>query len=402
MSLALDVPLLPPACHSYEDHVRAHLAVLIQSARDALGSQLLAVVLGGSLARGEGVVLASKEKAKLLSDIDLYLVLKKPDSQKTGTLESSLREQAAEDAFFAAPLDLGFVEESWFRRLKSTIPAHQLAFGHRVLYDQTGGFEVEIPAVRSSDRPRIDRDDALRLLMNRYAEQILLEARQPHSDFTHYHRWKLCLDAPLSWLAMTGHYDPRRMVQREHLAQLKGTRNFGEWLTTGLEKLESIQAAIQSGPLDPQLLQGLQGSELEWSWPFFRAGLQLASGTEESAHERGLENAVAEGAPGRSDLERGIRWLQRRPLLARLREARRWARVGPTNASSWITHARGGAGRDRVQLACALYYAGLQGWVEVLRDLIADDELMQHSGRADLGNWLGGLWSDWVMGGSRS
>jgi hypothetical protein len=346
--------------------------------------------------------LAGEAEAKLLSDIDLYLVVEDPDPRETGALERSLREQAAKDAFFAAPLDLGFVQQNWFRNLKSTIPAHQLAFGHRVLYDQSGGFEVEIPAVQSSPHPRIDRDDALRLLMNRYAEQILLEARQPGSDFTHYHRWKLHMDAPLSWLAMAGRYDPRREVQRECLAELEGSSDFQAWVAPGLDKLGRIQDAIRGGPLSPQILQGLQGGELEWSWPFFRAGLQVAGEEKQMADERSLEEAVAQGAPGRGDLDRGIRWLLRRPFLARLREARRWARVGPSQASSWIAYARGGVGRDRVQLACALYYAGLEGWVEALRDLISDDELMQRSGRADRGEWLGRLWSDWVMGGSRS
>jgi hypothetical protein len=201
---------------------------------------------------------------------------------------------------------------------------------------------------------------------------------------------------------MTGRYDPRRQMQRERLEELKGTGSFRAWLERGLERLRRIHDAIQSGPLELQLLQGLQGSELEWSWPFFRAGLQIASGADENALAQSLESAVEEGAPGGGDLDLGICWLQRRPFLARLREARRWARVGPPQQSSWIRYARGGAGHDRVQLACALYFAGLEGWVEALRDLIPDEELMERSKQADRAEWLGRLWSDWVMGGSRS
>jgi len=238
--------------------------------------------------------------------------------------------------------------------------------------------------------------------MNRYAEQMLQDASQPESDFTHYHRWKLYMDAPLAWLATTGRYHPRREVQRERLAELEGSKGLREWLGAGLERLQQIRQAMRSGPVDREQLHALQGDELEWSWPFFRAGLRVAIGEPESSEAASLAKAVQEGAPGKGDRELGIRWLQRRPLLARLRESRRWAQVGPSTGSSWISHARGGTGRDRVQLACALYFAGLDSWVDALRDLIPDGELKRRSAGGDQAEWLGGLWSDWVMGGSRS
>ncbi|HKI82954.1 MAG TPA: nucleotidyltransferase domain-containing protein, partial [Candidatus Krumholzibacteria bacterium] len=100
--------------------MRESLESLVEEARRALGPRLRAVVLGGSLARGEGVVLARGDTSKLLSDIDLYLVVTQPEAEENRSLERALRAQRANDPFFAAPLDLGFVDESWFSRLGST------------------------------------------------------------------------------------------------------------------------------------------------------------------------------------------------------------------------------------------------------------------------------------------
>jgi hypothetical protein len=203
---------------------------------------------------------------------------------------------------------------------------------------------------------------------------------------------------------MQGRYHPKRERQRDLLGELagRGEAEFEEWLGAGMARLEQIQRAIEGGPIPEAAFLEFQGSELAWSWPFFRAGLRVAAKEDPSRGEEFLREAVALGAPREEDLELGIRWLKRRPVLSRLREARRWSHERPSGGSSWMSHARGGAGRDRVQLACSLFFAGLSDWVEALRNLVKEDELTRRSRSTDCGVWLGELWSEWVMGGSRT
>ena len=86
-----------------------------------------------------------------------------------------------------------------------------------------------------------------------------------------------------------------------------------------------------------------------------------------------------------------------------LREARQWENLGPAPVSPWYRHGSSGSAPERVQMACALRFGGMNSWHLPLEGLIPREEMakrLPHRGE-ELDLWLGRLWSGWVMGGSR-
>jgi len=430
MSLTLESPLLLAAPAGLESSLEQHLNALTQLARERSGGDLVAVVLGGSLGRGEGVVLASSPEGQLLSDIDLYLVARNPGSPRALALRAEVRAHHESSGFSGVDLDLGVVAEGWFASLPPTLPAHQLMHGNRVLWSNHEGYRVELRHLDPNASDGVDRDDALCLLMNRFAEQLLLVHRlrsDPPDPLALYHRWKLYLDAPLAWLSVRGRYHPDRGEQRRRLASIWDGlgRPRPSWWGQGLELLEGMQRRLEESPLRLEELEALRPEtewdgmdaileglgevrrgripELNWTWPFFRDAIRSALGEAHDDPGVGLQRAVEEGAPGTLDLVLALKWLRRRPLLSRLREARRWAPLAPRPVSPWYRHGGGGNAPERVRIACTLRFGGMNSWRAPLEDLVPSEELengVPHRGE-DLDLWLGRLWSGWVMGGSR-
>ena len=411
MAIPVDAPCLPSGSQEFEARVRRRLDELVDLAKRRFSTRLRAILLGGSLARGEGVVLRRGTDAFLVSDIDMYLVVEPEVHPEDHHEVESIVQELAEDPFFAAPVDLGVIDPQWFAHVDAGIPAHQFVYGHRMLFSRKGDVPVDIPAVREDGPWSIDPDDALKLIMNRYGEALVIAGDHHEDPFALYHRWKIFLDAPLAWLAAHGAYHPRREVQLERLEQVwvEGGRIHAAWFREGIELQREMLKKLRAGPVEMSTMAELpfparrgRGGVLSWSWPFFRSILNdRVEGRGRLSPGESLADAVGSGSPSRLDAERGKEWLRRLPLSVRLREARRWARQAPRPHLPWWRHALDGVGRERVQMACALKFGALPEWIDILHGLLPQDDLLRGSRADDPDRWLGRLWSRWVMGGSR-
>ena len=386
-----------PASPRADGALRSRLDGLTGTLVDALGDDALAVVLGGSLARGQGMVLATPDGPRVLSDVDLYVVRSRPQPDRERVLQRELREAMRSDGLVLAPLDLAFVAPDHFEGLGDTLPARQLAIATRVLHERSGADWARPDRVGAADGP-VDPDDAHRLLLNRMAETLLLDDADPW--FAAVHRAKRWIDAPLAWLAARGRYHPDRRVQLDRLESLGRTweSDARERLDAGIEVARTWLDAIATRELEPAWLSAWPGVDgranlspdpvRDWVGAFARA-LFHGPGRETGAD---LHEAFASGRGVERDVVR--RWLQRRSLPARLRQARRWHPLAPVAVRPWWSYGPGGSGEERVYAAAALRHAGDEQWRWPLEGLLRtplDDDVSA----------LGRLWADWILGGGR-
>lgn len=408
MATPADAPLLPAGSQHLEARVRRRLGELTERAGEILGSRLEAVILGGSLARGEGAVLRVGPREVLASDIDLYLVVRSWGEHSAGELRREILGRVQEDAFFAAGVDLGLVDREWFGRLGPTIPAHQLALAHRVLAGDPGCLQPLVSSIPTEGPWSIDGDDALVLTMNRFAESLVVAEEPLSNPLALYRRWKLWLDAPLAWLAAHGLYHLDRRVQLKRLEETWLEAGGGDrpWFAEGVCRHRRMLDALENGPVDLDLVAELpfparrgRGGVLSWAWPFFRGVLGSKVGEYDSAAGASLVQAVEAGSPSRWDVAWAKEWLRRRPFLRRMREARRWARNAPGGQRPWWRYGMDGMGKERVQMACALKFGALPDWLDLLKGLIPTRILVDAARGPQADRWLGELWSSWVRGG---
>lgn len=350
--------------------------------------RLRAVVLGGSVARGEEAWLADGDEVlHLLSDVDLYAVV---DGQ------GPLPPPPPAPARLGSRLDLGIVGPSHFATLGHSLPAHQLAAGVRVLYESGQPWERPDPASLGGDE--VDPGDATWLAHNRMAEQ--LEAGWPgESTAASWAAWKLWQDLPLAFLAAWGEYHADRDQQRRALRALGPPlgEEAGEWLLAGLARLDQMASLRSLGPLSARDLHlgagaGEWGREelLSWAWPFYRACLARPSGRAGAADA--LDVACSSGRPSPSDLRAITAWLRREPWWRRARKARNWDPLGPTGRPPWWRHSWSGVGPELAGAACAAAFAGLD-----------NRPLLEAQGIEPGGNVVKdalGAWRSWHGGGN--
>lgn len=361
--------------------------------RDRLDDSLHAVVLTGSLARGEGATVDTGQGPRMLSDLDLYVLVADPDRVDAAALRSDLARSLA-DAVGPVVVDLGVVAPDHFARLGTKLPARQMSFGAQALLET--GRPWERPAeVAPDSRIPVDRDDALRLLQNRMGEGLLRRSG-PLDDLRRFHAWKITWDAPLAFLAAAGGYHPDRTTQWARLRTLADAYDVTRaWWAEGHRRLEAMWAARAAGPISRSTLEELAGDLQAWVWPFLRATIVLATDPGADA-ARALDRAVDAGPPRGDDTADQLRWLRRRGLARTLREARRWAGEGPDTVTPWWRHGAGGTGPDRILAAASLRWGGAEGWARPLAGLHVPPP-----GDANPDRWLGETWSDWITGGAR-
>lgn len=372
---------------------------------DVLGDDLIAIVLGGSLARGQGMVLGGAEGPRVLSDIDLYVVRAQAAPEREAALRELLRRDLENEGLVLAPLDLAFVEPDYFTTLGSALPARQLAIATRVLHESPGHAWARPDVLGRPDDP-VDPIDAQRLLLNRMAESHLLEAHDGPEWFAHVHRAKRWIDAPLAWLAAQGMVHPSRDEQLRRMEELGASWSGAEraWLDRGLAVARDWLETIASRPLDPEVLRLWPGggddplvAVRDWTWPFARA-LFRSVGRHGIDPAETLREEAARGRTGSAaDASTIDHWLRRDPTWHRLRQARRWHPLAPVAIRPWWRYALGGAGHERVYAAAAMLYAGHDEWTRPLDSLVSDVTPLRRGG----GLVIGRLWADWILGGGR-
>lgn len=397
--ISLDAPLCPASPRA-DLVLRERLRAITDLCRELLADDLVAVVLAGSLARGQGMVLNGADGPRVLSDIDLYVVRRRTRRSVEATLRARIRDDLAAEGVVLAPLDLAFVGVDHFAGLGDSLPARQLALATRLLHvDETARWAS--PQAVGPPEDDVDPDDAHRLLLNRMAEtHLLVEA----DWFTCVHRAKRWIDAPLAWLAAHGEYEPSRRRQLDRLAALGADWSGPSrtWLDGGIETARAWLDTIESRELEPEELRAWPGggadeAVMRWTWPFARACFRTVGRTGVDPVRVLGEEAARDTTEVDADLLLVEDWLQRSPVVARLRAARRWHALAPVAVRPWWRYALGGSGHERVYGACALRYAGRPAWTRPL-DTLLNDSTPLHDGDAEA---LGRLWADWILGGGR-
>jgi len=171
---------------------------------------LVAVVLTGSFARGEGTVVQAGDALKVLGDLEFFVVVPTAAEarRRRETLGVWARELGQRLAARGLLVDVEFgpIQADFFaRRARPSIFVHDLREHGKVLW----GPPELLEAIPPFEPPAIPREDAVHLVFNRAIEQLAAWNRLAALDGTAvldaaYQRLKLVLDLAGSALAFAG------------------------------------------------------------------------------------------------------------------------------------------------------------------------------------------------------
>jgi len=232
------------------------------------GSGLRALILTGSLARGEGSLQAEPGAGEAAGDAEFILVLQdgvsEPEPAEAAALAAEMENEcAAAGIVCKAGLAIGHADI--LRQMRPHIFAYETKFRGRVVLGEEAILGL-IPEFTPSDIPL---EDAWRLLSNRMIE--LLEAfsedgfsqRELVGRAIQYRTIKLQLDMATSLLLFLGRYAPSYTERCESLKCLaKGNNSEGDLPFSLRELADAVEAST-----DWKLNHG--GSvdgRAEWSW----------------------------------------------------------------------------------------------------------------------------------------
>lgn len=273
-----------PLCRqpSHEVPIRRALATCVGVLTDRLpASDLVAIVLTGSFARGEGTVLPLGDALKILGDFEFFVILARdPDDRLRRMMPAWAREASARlgadgvrvEVEFG-PLGLDFLR----RRARPSIFVYDLRHHGKVLWGRHDVLKLVAPFGVDA----IPREDAVFLVFNRLIEQLATWERLAGLSGVAvleaaYQRLKLTLDLAGSALAFAGLHTA---LYRERPAAFRRL----------VAETPSLEATLAPGFLEELALAG-------------RAKADPAG------HFEGLGAAVA--------LEEQRTWLRRRMLAA--------------------------------------------------------------------------------------
>jgi hypothetical protein len=150
---------------TFEQRLDEQLGHLAHDVSLSIGSNLVALILGGGYGRGEGAIwFDDQEGAKPYNDLDLFLIVNEPSQVEPQALKHISHQYEKEleiDVDFSRPVSL-----KQLRTMPPTLMWHDLAGGHRVLYGPEDILSANLPT-NVLDPPT--KTEALRLMLNRGA-----------------------------------------------------------------------------------------------------------------------------------------------------------------------------------------------------------------------------------------
>lgn len=277
-------------------------------AREALGeARLHAIVLTGSVARGEESVLRRVHRPPLLlGDIEFLVILRTPfrlrrARRELAALGTAITEQLAE-AGTEANVEYVPAGVDYLRGVRPCIFAYDLRQHGKVLWGRRD-ILAEMPSINASDIPR---EDAVRLVMNRLIELLTLDrpgAAPQREHAVAYQVVKTVLDLAGSALAFAGQYvssyAARPVALRGLLRQqpelastIPGADVFADQVARAAAcKLDPSEQGLERFASDDVRAQVLAWARALWLWEMQRwqgacAGDVLDVITRYVAHER--------------------------------------------------------------------------------------------------------------------
>lgn len=278
-----------------------------------LGARLLALVLTGSMARGEASIEGTASGSRVLGDAEFLLVFKHDgdvDPVRAARLAREMRESLKLSGIDCA-ISFAAVGKSYLRNLPPHIFGYELRTCGRVLCGDAQVLHL-IPTMSPSDIPR---EDAWRLLCNRLMELFDCVAELPAEGTAsaplRYRILKLYLDLATSVLIFAGRYRPTYVERARELRKLAGSlAGLDLWrlantveLATRL-KLHPQDSALETNFWAEHTCRGaICDARTIWRWQ--------------------LEQLLGGSQIG-SDQELVFRWARRQSLFGRMRG---WAYV---------------------------------------------------------------------------
>ena len=310
----------------------------------AFPDRLRAVVLTGSLARGEGTWLREDARVRLAGDADVFAIFGDcaplPASERVVQLQRAIEDRLAANGI-EAHIGLSPVRSDYLRRLQPNIFSYELTTHGKVVWGDTHILKL-VPAFTVADIPL---DDGFRLLMNRMIEllEAVCEVESPISNApaVRYRAMKLWLDMATSYL----------LFQRRYVPTYRGR-------AAGLKDLAAEPSAIAPIPL-PRFAKSVAlatrcklGESANQEMRKF-SDLDTLIDDAHSIWRWELERLTGSNA---SDNDLLRRWLVSEPVSARLRG---WAGVArrsgagraTTMMPKWIDLARKGSPRRLIYAA---------------------------------------------------
>jgi hypothetical protein len=232
------------------------------------GSGLRALILTGSLARGEGSLQTEAGAAEAAGDAEFILILQdgvaEPASAEVAVLTAEMEKECAR-AGIVCKVGLAIGDADILRQMRPHIFAYETKFRGRVVFGEEAILDL-IPEFKPSDIPL---EDAWRLLSNRMIE--LLEAfseegfspRDLVGPTIQYRTIKLQLDMATSSLLFLGRYAPSYTERCESLRCLAKENNTGGDLPFSLGELAEAVEASTDWKLNHG---GSVDGVAEWSW----------------------------------------------------------------------------------------------------------------------------------------
>ena len=209
-------------------------AEVVKAALAGYESDLVAVVLTGSLARGEATWAVDSSRWVVLGDAEFILVFRQGTQLPRPTDREPLQarvESALDQQGISCSVALDSVFPDYFRRLPPRILSYELRTCGRVVWGDQTVLSL-VPAFGVWD---ILLEDAWRLLANRTIEQFTCDIGRPRAEVIgqrvgegdgpprlHYRLAKMYLDMATSFLVFAGAYEPTYRRRAQRLRELAG------------------------------------------------------------------------------------------------------------------------------------------------------------------------------------
>lgn len=183
------------------------------------GQDVEAVVLTGSLARGEATIGRHGDHWEVLGDVECVVVLRRAVRLPSASVHAALQE-TVENGLKArgvrSHVSMAVVHAAYLERLEPSVFAYELRECGQVLSGD-GSVLTLVPEFRAGDIPR---EDAWRLLCNRLIEYLetLVSGERGHEG--QYRVIKLYLDMATSFLVFAQAYAPTYQARARRLNEL--------------------------------------------------------------------------------------------------------------------------------------------------------------------------------------